>query len=151
MGIFIKTRKRILSALLAASICAAMPVVAFAASESIDGGSGSWYGGIDSNHKIYSKVWDHKVDGRRYSVTVWVKDDNGDKDSVTGTTNGVNAAGEVKVTKTASYDHVFTPNKAGYKNLTVVVSRSAGADVKVAPAAPSSYEVELWEDEEVNK
>ena len=128
-----------------------MPVVAFAASESIDGGSGSWYGGIDSNHKIYSKVWDHKVDGRRYSVTVWVKDDNGDKDSVTGTTNGVDAAGEVKVTKTASYDHIFTPNKAGYKDLTVVVSRSAGADVKVAPAAPSSYEVELWEDEEVNK
>ena len=100
-----KTGKRILSCLFALSICAAMSVVAFAASESIDNGSGSWYGGID-NHTIYSKVWDHVVDGRRYNVTVWVQDDNGDKDSVTGTTNGVDAAGEVKVTKTASYDHV---------------------------------------------
>lgn len=116
-----KKRKRILSGLLAVAICAALPVVAFAASESIDGGSGSWYGGIDDDtQKIYSKVWDHKVDGRRYNVTVWVSDDNGDKDSVTGTTNGVDAAGEVKVTKTASYDHIFTPNKSGYKDLTVV-------------------------------
>ncbi len=145
-----KIRKRILSGLLAVSLCAAMPLVAFAASESIDNGAGSWYGGIDEeNSKVFSKVWDHTVDGRRYNVTVWVTDDNGDKDSVTGTTNGVDAAGEVKVTKTASYDHWFTPNRAGYKDLTVVVSRSADAGVKLSPGVPSSYEVELWE--EVNK
>ncbi|WP_283619253.1 hypothetical protein [Flavonifractor plautii] len=145
-----KTGKRILSCLFALSICAAMSVVAFAASESIDNGSGSWYGGID-NHTIYSKVWDHVVDGRRYNVTVWVQDDNGDKDSVTGTTNGVDAAGEVKVTKTASYDHIFTPNKAGYKDLTVMVTRSGMADMQLAADTSSSFEVELWDEMEVSK
>ena len=76
-----KTRKRILSGLLTLSVCAALSTVAFAASESIDGGSGSWYGGIDKGEqKIYSKVWDHKVDGRRYTVTVWVVNDNGAKE-----------------------------------------------------------------------
>ncbi|HHW71262.1 MAG TPA: hypothetical protein GX392_08050 [Clostridiales bacterium] len=137
---------------MALSVCAALPVVAFAASESIDGGSGSWHGGIDESvQKIYSKVWDHKVDGRRYTVTVWVQDDNGDKDSVTGTTNGVDAAGEVKVTKTASYDHIFTPNKAGYKNLSIVTSRSGNTDTQLAPGTPTLYEVELWDEEEVAK
>lgn len=146
-----KTRKRILSGLLTLSVCAALSTVAFAASESIDGGSGSWYGGTDKGEqKIYSKVWDHKVDGRRYTVTVWVVDDNGDKDSVTGTTNGVDAEGEVKVTKTASYDHIFTSNKAGYKDLSVVTSRSGGTDTQLAPGTLTSYEVELW-DEEVTK
>lgn len=146
-----KAKKRILSGLLALCVCAALSVVAFAASESIDGGSGSWYGGIDKNvQQIYSKVWDHEVDGRRYTVTVWVQDDNGDKDSVTGTTNGVDDEGEVKVTKTASYDHIFKPNKAGYKDLSIVTSRSAATDTQLAPETAASYEVELW-DEEVAK
>lgn len=139
-----KTRKRILGGLLAVSICVALPIVAFAASKSIDGGSGSWYGGIDNNKQIYSKVWDHVVDGRRYKVTVWVSDDTGDKDSVTGTTNGIDEAGEVKVTKTASHDHIFTRNKAGYKDLTVVTSRSSMANTELVPGTPSSFEVELW-------
>ena len=128
-----KAGKRILCSLLAVCVCVAAPMVVFAASESIDGGSGSWYGGIDDNQKIYSKVWDHKVDGRRYTVTVWVADDNGDKDSVTGTTNGVNDEGEVKVTKTASHDHIFIPNKAGYKDLSIVTSRSGITNTQVMP------------------
>ena len=74
----------------------------------------------NNNHVVYSKVWDHKVDGRRYHATVWVKDDNGDRDEVTGTTNGVDTL--AVIVKTASYDHWFTPNKAGYKNFSVITS-----------------------------
>lgn len=115
-----KLKNKIISSLLLASVLIT-PIAVYAASESLDGGSGSWYGGID-NHVVYSKVWDHKVDGRRYHATVWVMDDNGDRDEVTGTTNGVDAAGEVIVTKTASYNRWFTPNKAGYKNFSVITS-----------------------------
>jgi len=141
-----KFKRRVMSALLLASLFITS-IVAYAASESIDGGSGSWYGGITSSHVVYSKVWDHKVDGRRYNVTVWVKDDNGDRDEVTGTTNGVNAAGEVKVTKTASYDHWFTPNKAGYKDLSVITNYSMGNynEMYIAPT-PTEFEVNLWDE-----
>lgn len=114
-------KKRVLCGLMSLAIVAAIPVVALAAnsSESIDGSRASWYGGISSG-KIYSKVWDHVVDGRRYTVTVWAQDDNGHKDSVRGTTNGVNADGQVIVTKTATYNHLFVHNKCGYKNVSYV-------------------------------
>lgn len=147
-----KNKKLISCCTLALCMVFALSLTAFAASESIDGGSGSWYGGIieaadEKDNRIYSKVWDHKVDGRRYTVTVWVKDDNGDKDSVTGTTNAVDAAGEVKVTKIASYDHWYRPNKAGYKDLSIVTSRAANADSSMLdPSTPTSFEVELWDE-----
>lgn len=139
--------KRVVGSLLALSMCA-VPVVAFAAgssSESFDAGCGSWYGGITTNHTIYSKVWDRKEDGRRYTVTVWVQDDKGYKDTVTGTTNGVDAAGEVKVTKTASYNNIFAPNRAGYKDLSISTTRSGDSDTKLTDTQ-TSFEVELWDE-----
>lgn len=141
-----KFKRRVIGALLLASLFITS-IVAYAASESFDGGSGYWYGGITDNHVIYSKVWDRKVDGRRYNVTVWVKDDNGDRDEVTGTTNGVDAAGEVKVTKTASYNHLFTPNKAGYKNLSVITNYSMDNynEMYIAPI-PTEFEANLWDE-----
>lgn len=140
-----KLKNKIISSLLLASVLVT-PIAAYAASKSLDGGSGSWYGGID-NHVVYSKVWDHKVDGRRYHATVWVKDDNGDRDEVTGTTNGVDADGEVIVTKTASHDHWFTPNKAGYKDFSVITKNYSMDynEMNTAPA-PAELEVNLWDE-----
>ena len=133
-----KLKNKIISSLLLTSILVT-PIMAYAASESLDAGSGSWYGGIDK-HVVYSKIWDHKRDGRRYHATVWVKDDNGDRDEVTGTTNGIDKKGEVKVTKIASYDHWFTPNKAGYKNFAVVTN------YRMMDTVPNHTELEvnLW-------
>ncbi|HEW2234953.1 TPA: hypothetical protein V0M64_000573 [Streptococcus pneumoniae] len=139
-----KLKNKIIGSLLLASVLIT-PIAVYAASESLDGGSGSWYGGID-NHVVYSKVWDHKVDGRRYHATVWVKDDNGDRDEVTGTTNGVDAAGEVIVTKIASYDHWFTPNKAGYKNFSVITSYSMDYNEMNNAPTPAELEVNLWDE-----
>lgn len=139
-----KLKNKIISSLLLASVLGTS-IVAYAASESLDGGSGSWYGGID-NHVVYSKVWDHKVDGRRYHATVWVKDDNGDRDEVTGTTNGVDEDGEVKVTKTASYDHWFTPNKAGYKNFSIITNYSMDYEEMNTATTPAEFEVNLWDE-----
>lgn len=113
--------KRIICVLLVACILVAIPIIAYAYNESsLDGGRASWYGGINSNDKIYSKVWDHKVDGRRYHVTVWVQDDNGNKTTKTGTTNGVDSAGQVIATRKATYNHLFATNKSGYKNLSMI-------------------------------
>ncbi len=100
-----------------------VPVTIFAGSRSIDGGSGSWYGGIDENtDTIYSKVWDHKVDGRRYQVTVWAMDDTGYRDEVTGTTTGVDARGEVIVTKKATHNRLLRKNECGFKDLSIITS-----------------------------
>lgn len=114
-----KFNKSVVSVITACMIVTSFTAVAMAASASLDGEKCTWYGGI-SEKKIYSKVWDREKDGRRYNVTVWVKDDNGDTDSRTGTTSGVDAAGEVKVTKTATYDHPFKANKSGYKDFSIV-------------------------------
>ncbi|HFZ7228094.1 MULTISPECIES: hypothetical protein [Bacillota] len=139
-----KLKNKIISSLLLSSVLIT-PIAAYAASESLDGGSGSWYGGID-NHVLYSKVWDHKADGRRYHATVWVKDDNGDRDEVTGTTNGIDADGEVIVTKSASYDHFFTPNKAGYKDYAVITNRSMDYNEMSTAPTPVELEVDLWDE-----
>lgn len=139
-----KLKNKIISSLLLAGVLVTS-ITVYAASESLDGGSGAWYGGIDK-HVVYSKVWDRKVDGRRYHATVWVKDDNGDRDEVTGTTNGVDAAGEVKVTKTASYDHWFTPNKAGYKNFSVITNYSMDYNEMDTAPTPAELEVNLWDE-----
>ena len=113
--------RKCISGLAVGMVMMSFSAVAFAASESINGGLAEWYGGIDDDsNKIYSKVWDLKNDGIRYNVTVWVQDDNGDKSTKVGTTSGVKAAGEVKVTKTATYDHWLTTNKCGYKNVNII-------------------------------
>lgn len=138
-----KLKNKIISSLLLASVLVA-PIAVYAASESLDGG-GYWYGGKD-NHVVYSKIWDHKVDGRRYHATVWVKDDNGDRDEITGTTNGVKEDGEVKVTKSASYDHWFTPNKAGYKDFFIVTNYSADYEEMNTVQTPTELEVNLWDE-----
>ncbi|UEA31929.1 hypothetical protein [Granulicatella elegans] len=139
-----KFKNKVISSFLLVSALVT-PIVAYAAKESLDGGSGTWLGGID-NHVVYSKVWDNKVDGRRYHVTVWVKDDNGDKDELTGTTYGVKEAGEVKITKTASYDHWFTPNKAGYKNFSVITNYSMDYNEMDTAPTPAELEVNLWDE-----
>ena len=116
-------RKQIVGAVLTVAMCLTFSGVVMAADSSrevIDDDRASWYGGITDKDIIYSKVWDHKVDGKRYKVTVWVKNDNGSKEEKRGTTSGVDEAGEVKITKDATYDHLFTTNKAGYKNLEII-------------------------------
>lgn len=115
-----KFKRSVKSVLAVCVMVMVFSVVVMAASESLDGSRCTWYGGIDDEDVIYSKVWDHIVDGTRYTVTVWAMDDNGDKDSRTGTTNGVDADGEVIVTKDATYDHLITPNKCGYKEFSPV-------------------------------
>ena len=102
----------------AAAMVFAVPV--FAASESLNNGGATWKGGENSDGILYSQVQDNAVDGIRYSVTVWVKSDNGSKSEKSGTTSGVGADGQVKVTRAATHSNPFVAEKCGYKDLVCV-------------------------------
>lgn len=115
-----KFKKCITSVLTACAITSALTIAAMAASESLNGGGATWYGGEDSENILFSKIWDNASDGLRYNATVWVQDDKGGKSEITGTTTGVGASGEVKVTRGATHSNPFVAEKSGYKNFSVV-------------------------------
>ena len=130
--------------LLAICIVSTMPLNVHAEDTrvSIDGGNGSWHGGVnDSGTIVYSKIWDHTVDKRAYSATVWVKNALGSGNEKTGTTYGVNEQGEVKITCKAEFSP-FAKNKAGYKDLSIVNLEARQAHLRDT-TAPSSFEAEF--------
>lgn len=133
--------KAMMSGVLLASIFVS-PMAMYAASQSLDSGSATWYGGVYNESLVYSKLWDHVVDGRRYQVTVWVADDTGDKDELTGQTTDVDAAGQVKLTKPATYEHKTVPNRAGYKDFAILQGKTPFLD----DGTPTELEVELWDE-----
>ena len=138
-----KHRKLVLG-LIAVSIASTMAFSVHAEDTriSIDGGNGSWHGGVDEKeNEVYSKIWDHVVDGRAYQATVWVKNALGKGDENPGKTYGVNKAGELKVTYPAAYS-LFSKNKAGYKDR-VVVDAYARQKYQKDTTAPSSFEAEF--------
>ena len=139
-------KRKSVSFVLAIALIMSLAIVAFAASSNsvqLDGGDATWYGGITDKDVVYSKVWDHYVDQVRYTVTVWVQNDKGDKYSRTGTTYGVNEQGEVKVTCAATNDNPYVACKAGYKDFKAVDIN--GNDLSsTSRSAPVSYEIELW-------
>lgn len=113
-------KKRILSIIFAAVICLSVPVVAFAASESICDGNGTWHGGfttINDEEYIYSKICDNVEDGYRYNGTVWAKNDKGHKKTLTSYTTDKGNAGAFQVTQIATHETIFA-NKCGYKDVT---------------------------------
>lgn len=97
-----------------------LTATAFAATESLNNGGATWYGGEDGEGILYSRLEDNKADNLRYKVTVWVKSDTGLKSEKTGTTNGVGKSGSVEVTRASTHKKPFTPEKAGYKDFEVV-------------------------------
>lgn len=108
----------------------------------IDGGDGSWHGGVnDSGSTVYSYIWDHIVDRHAYKATVWVQDALGNKEEETGQTFAVNEEGEVRVTCPAQYS-LFSKNKAGYKNLEIVDLDARQVYLRDT-TAPSSFEAEF--------
>ena len=138
-----KHRKLVLG-LIAMSIASTMafPVHAEDTQISIDGGNGSWHGGVDeSENLVYSKIWDHVFDNHAYQATVWVKNALGKGDENPGRTYGINEAGELKVTYAATYSP-FSKNKAGYKDL-VIVDTYARQKYLKDTTAPSSFEAEF--------
>jgi hypothetical protein len=94
-------------------------MVTLAASQSLNGGGATWYGGEDSDGILYSKLYDNKADGVNYSVTVWVTDDKGNTSQKSGTTSAVGSAGQVKVTRASTHFNPFVTEKSGYKNFVV--------------------------------
>lgn len=136
-----KLKNKAMSVVLLTSIFVS-PMAMYAASQSLDSGNATWYGGI-YNDLVYSKLWDHVVDGRRYQVTVWVADDTGDRDELTGKTTDVDAAGQVKITKPATYKYKIFPNRAGYKDFVVLPERTLFLD----DGTPTELEAEFWDTE----
>lgn len=113
--------KKMFSGLFVAGIITVTSVgAAFAASESLNGGSATWSGGVNSSNILYSQVVDNKSDGLRHSVTVWVENDKGTRNERQGVTSGVGEAGKVYTQVGATDDSIFVPNKCGYKNYSVV-------------------------------
>lgn len=136
--------RKIVLGLLAVIIVSIMALHVYAEDKMIliDDGKGCWHGGIDDEtNTVYSKIWDQTLDHRVYKATVWVKDATGGGDEKTGTTDGLNALGEVKVVCEAKYS-LFSKNKAGYKNLSVVDLNARQAYLRDT-TAPSSFEAEF--------
>ncbi|WP_110114472.1 hypothetical protein [Bacillus sp. CGMCC 1.16541] len=119
---FKKIKKGATGLLAACVMTLGFSTVAMAASESLNGGGATWYGGENADGILYSKLWDRKSDGIVYSVTVWVTDDKGTTSQKSGTTSGVDAAGEVKVTRASTHSNPFVPERTGYKDF---VAKSA--------------------------
>lgn len=119
---FKKIKKGATSLIAACMMTAGFSVVAMAASESLNGGGATWSGGEDADGILFSQLQDNKSDGIVYDVTVWVTDDKGTTSQKSGTTSGVGAAGQVKVTRAATHSNPFVTEKAGYKNF---VAKSA--------------------------
>lgn len=98
-----------------------MSATVFAGSEkSISGDAAKWLGGENSDGDLYSIIRDLKKDGLRFSGTVWVKSDDGQKKEKTGTTTGVGKTGQVRVSKASTHQHPTVKEKTGYKNVVVV-------------------------------
>jgi hypothetical protein len=115
-----KRFKKVVTSLLAACMMSlTFSVVAMAASESLNGGGATWYGGEDADGILYSKLWDNASDGLVYTVTVWVTDDKGGTSQKTGTTTAVGEPGEVKVIRAATHSNPFVAEKCGYKDFVV--------------------------------
>lgn len=112
-------RKRIISLLAVGALISVTSITAMAASESLNGGAASWYGG-ESDNILYSKLQDNKNDGLRHKATVWVKNDKGNRNTKTGTTSGVGSRGQVKTTIGATHSNPFVVEKTGYNNYSVV-------------------------------
>jgi hypothetical protein len=117
--IFKKLKKGVTSLLAAGVITSVFTVAAMAASESLNGGGATWYGGENADGILYSQLRDNASDGVVYSVTVWVKDDKGGLSEKSGTTTGVGTAGQVSVTRGATHANPFVAEKCGYKNFVV--------------------------------
>lgn len=139
-------KRKSVTFILAIALIMSMAVVTFALTDKsmqLDEGNATWYGGITDKHIVYSKLWDHYVDKVRYSVTVWVQNDKGEKFPKLGITDGINEQGEVKITCAATNSSLFATCKAGYKNFKRV--DLDGNDLHSrAKSAPVSYEIELW-------
>lgn len=123
--IFIKgclfMKKRVLSFLFALVICLSVPVVAFAESESVDDGNGTWYGGFETvkgTEYVFSKICDEVEDGYKYNATVWAKNDKGHQKTKTGSTDGLGDEYALKTRIASTYDSWFAVNECGYKNVT---------------------------------
>ncbi|CDF58770.1 hypothetical protein [Thermobrachium celere] len=94
-------------------------ILVFGASESLNNGGATWSGGIRDNI-VFSQIVDNKVDGLAYKATVWVQNDEGTRNEVTGRTTGFGESGKIYVQIGATYKHIFEPNRAGYKNLEII-------------------------------
>lgn len=116
---FKKLKKCVTSLVAAGVITSVFTVAAMAASESINGGGATWSGGEDADGILYSQLRDNVSDGVVYGVTVWVKSDDGQSSQKTGTTTGVGATGQVRVTRAATHKNPFVAEKCGYKDLVV--------------------------------
>lgn len=116
---FNNIKKNFTGLIVASLITCGASTVAMAASQSLNGGGATWYGGEDGNGILYSKLYDNKTDGVIYSVTVWVKDDKGTTSQKSGTTSGVGSAGQVKVTRASTHSNPFVAEKTGYKDFVV--------------------------------
>lgn len=95
----------------------------FAASESLNGGGATWSGGEDSEGILFSQLRDNKEDGVRYEVKVWVQSDDGQKSEKFGTTNGVGASGQVRVTRASTHSNPFVAEKTGYNSFKAVSAK----------------------------
>ena len=119
-----KTIKKGATGLVAACMMTAgFSVVAMAASKSLNNGGATWYGGEDGDGILYSKLWDNESDGLQYKVRVWVQDDKGQKSEKTGTTDAVEEAGEVKVTRASTHSNPFVAEKSGYNDFEVISTK----------------------------
>lgn len=118
-----KFKKGVTSLLTACLVSSIVTITALAASESINGGGATWYGGEDSEGILFSKVWDNKADGIVYDCLVWVQDDKGTRSEIAGTTNAVGEPGEVKVTRAATHSNPFVAEKTGYRYANAVAAR----------------------------
>lgn len=136
--------RKFISTLLAVAMISTMTLEVHAEDSriSLDGGNGSWHGGVtDDGVTVYSKIWDHVVNNEAFKATVWVKDALGRREEKTGETYGVNKEGELKITCEAVYSP-FNKNKAGYKDLSIV-KVNARQVYRRDMTAPSSFEAEF--------
>ena len=137
------SRKTVISLFLLMCIMSTM-IFSVAAEDTrlpVDDGMGSWHGGVTENRSIvYSYIWDHTVDDRAYSATVWVRNSFWEKKEKPGVTYGINEDGELRVEYTATINP-FDKNKAGYKDFSVVNLKSR--QVLKDTATPTSFEAEF--------
>ena len=115
-----KFKKAMVYVCTVATIFGATTAVYAGAAKVLNGGGAKWTGGETSDGILYSNLYDEKVDGIKYSVTVWVDPDYSSKKENSGVTTDKGKKGRVHVAKAATHKNPFVAEKCGYKNFKAI-------------------------------
>lgn len=105
-----KKRLNVLKGML---VCVAVLIIGTTCcAERLGAGKAQWTGGENSRGMVYSKIRDAKKDNYRNYGTVWVRNDKGQSNHLTGHTTGLNTTIYTEIK--ATHKNPFVAEKAWY-------------------------------------